>query len=184
MPWLIGLGAMGIILLLIILYNRLVSARNMVREAWSGIDVQLKRRSDLIPRLVETVRGYSGHEQSLYEDIARQRARAIQAQSTEDKGQAENALSQGLKSLFALVEAYPQLKASANYLALQQELIETEDQIQLARRYYNGAVRLFNNRVQSFPANILAGTMGFSPAEFFTLELATEGEAPAIDLDR
>lgn len=181
MPWIIGLAAAVMIVYFILTYNRLVKARNMLREAWSGIDVQLKRRSDLIPSLVETVQGYSTHEQTLLEEIARKRAAAMQAQGAKEKGAAENELSGGIKSLFALAEAYPDLKASNNFLTLQQELVDVEDQVQLARRYFNGAVRIMNNRVESFPSNLIAGTFGFAAAEYFTLELATEREAPKIE---
>jgi len=157
------------------------------RRSWagckgeSGIDVQLKRRSDLVPSLVETVKGYSSHEQTLLEEIAHKRSAALQAQGTKDKGAAENELSGGIKSLFALAEAYPDLKASNNFLTLQEELVAVEDQIQLARRYYNGSVRIMNTRIESFPSNLIAGMFGFSPAEFFTLELATQREAPTIE---
>lgn len=181
MPWIFGLLGAALLIYGIFLYNRLVRVRNLLREAWSGIDVQLKQRSDLIPSLVETVRGYSAHEQGLLQEIARCRAAALQAQGTLAKGLAENALSGGIKSLFALAEAYPALKASANFLGLQQELINIEDKIQLARRYYNGAVRMMNNRVESFPSNIIAGMCGFSGAEFFTLQLATERDVPKIE---
>jgi LemA protein len=167
----------------VIAYNGLVKTGNMLKEAWSGIDVQLKRRSDLIPSLVETVRGYSSHEQDLLVEIAEKRTAAMAAQGAKEKGLAENALTGGIKNLFALAESYPDLKAANNFLKLQEELVQVEDQIQLARRYYNGAVRLVNNRVESFPSNIIAKITGFSRAEFFTLELATERMAPEISWD-
>ncbi|MDD4658423.1 MAG: LemA family protein [Eubacteriales bacterium] len=178
--WIIGSVILILVLYFIIAYNRLVKTSNMLKEAWSGIDVQLKRRSDLIPSLVETVRGYSSHEQSVLTEIAEKRAAAMHAQGAREKGAAENALTGGIKNLFALAEAYPDLKASKNFLTLQEELVQVEDQIQLARRYYNGAVRMLNNRVESFPSNIIAKITGFSRAEFFTLELATERQAPEI----
>lgn len=167
----------------VIAYNGLVKTGNMLKEAWSGIDVQLKRRRDLIPSLVETVRGYSSHEQDLLVEIAEKRTAAMAAQGAKEKGLAENALTGGIKNLFALAESYPDLKAANNFLKLQEELVQVEDQIQLARRYYNGAVRLVNNRVESFPSNIIAKITGFSRAEFFTLELATERMAPEISWD-
>ena len=179
MLW-IGLGVIGLAVYTVIIYNGLIKTRNMVNEAWSGIDVQLKRRSNLIPNLVETVRGYSSHEQSVLEDIAHKRTAAMQAQGTREKGAAENALSGSIRSIFALAEAYPDLKASESFLSLQAQLVEVEDQIQLARRYYNGSVRILNNKVQSFPGNLVAGIFGFSAGEFFTLELTTEGDAPRI----
>lgn len=180
MWWVIGTIALFLVLYFIALYNRLVKNSNILNEAWSGIDVQLKRRSDLIPNLVEAVRGYSKHEQSVLVEVVEQRNIALRAQGAKDKGQAENALSAGIKNLFALAEAYPDLKASESYLTLQKELVQVEDQIQLARRYYNGAVRLLNNLVQSFPGNIVAKLGGFAQAEYFTLELATERQAPEI----
>ena len=184
MPWLIGILAVTLLLYFIIAYNSLVKTRNMLREAWSGIDVQLKRRSDLIPSLVETVRGYSSHEQSLFEEVAAKRALAMEAKGAQAKGVAENALSGSIRSLFALAEAYPNLKAAGNFLALQEQLVEIEDQIQLARRYYNGAVRMLNNKVESFPSNLIAKLTGFAPADFFTLELATERQAPEIKWEK
>jgi LemA protein len=184
MQWFFGSLILILVLYFIIAYNQLVKTNNMLKEAWSGIDVQLKRRSDLIPSLVETVRGYSSHEQSLLTEIAEKRAAAMQAQGAREKGAAENALTGGIKNLFALAEAYPDLKASNNFLTLQEELVQVEDQIQLARRYYNGAVRMLNNLVESFPSNIIAKITGFSKAEFFTLELATERQAPEISWDK
>ncbi|HOC06906.1 MAG: LemA family protein [Bacillota bacterium] len=183
MEWIPVALVVILVLYFIIAYNKLVKVRNMLKEAWSGIDVQLKRRSDLIPSLVETVKGYSSHEQDLLLEIVEKRAAALAAQGTKEKGEAENALTAGIKNIFALAEAYPDLKASDNFLHLQQELINVEDQIQLARRYYNGTVRLLNNRVESFPSNLIAKITGFSRAEFFTLELATERTAPEISWD-
>ena len=162
-------------------FNRLVRWRNMMAEAWSGIDVQLKRRYDLIPVLVEAVRGYAAHERELFTAVAQLRTRAIDAAPAEQSG-AENALTAGLRSLLAVAEAYPDLKASANFLDLQRDLVEVEDQIQLARRYYNGTVRNYNNLVQSFPSMIPARLMGFAPGEFFEIERATERAAPEVKL--
>ena len=180
MPWLIGLLFLIPTLYLVVIYNRLVKTSNIQKEAWSGIDVQLKRRSELIPNLVEAVRGYSEHEQSVLVDVVQKRTMAMDAQGTQAKGLAENALSAGLRDLFVLAEAYPDLKASSGYLTLQKELVQVEDQIQLARRYYNGAVRMLNNLIETFPSNIVAKLTGFSKGEFFTIELATEREVPDI----
>jgi LemA protein len=163
-------------------YNGLIRARNMVREAWSGIDVQLKRRNDLIPNLVEAVKGYSGYERSLFEEIAESRTRTVSATSTDERAGAENALTQGIKSVFAVSEAYPDLKANTSFLDLQKNLVEIENQIQFARRYYNGAVRDLNIRVESFPANLVAQKFGFHSEKFFEVELATVREAPEVHL--
>lgn len=158
-------------------YNRFVRGRNMIREAWSGIDVQLKRRHDLIPNLVESVKGYSQHEQQLYTGLADSRAKSVQTKGVAERGEIENAISGQLKSLFAVAEAYPELKAQENFLALQKSLTEIEDQIQYARRYYNAVVRDYNIRAQSFPSLICASLFGFKSAEYFELEFATEREA-------
>ncbi len=183
---------MGIIVAIIVMvlvfvvltYNRMVRARNMVREAWSGIDVQLKRRYDLIPNLVETVKGYSKHESTVFEDIARTRAQTMSATTPQDKSPSENALTQQIKSLFAVAEAYPDLKASQNFMELQKNLAEIEDQIQYARRYYNGSVRDYNILIETFPNNMLAGAFGFKPEEFFEIELATERAAPEVGFEK
>jgi len=161
---------------LVLIYNRFITLRNRVKEAWSDIDVQLKRRYDLIPNLVETVKGYAAYESGVFEKVTEARARAMGAQGLKEKGEAENMLSSTLKSLFAVAENYPDLKASANFLELQQELTDTEDKIQAARRFYNGTVMELNNKVQSFPANIIANTFNFKPAEFFQLEEAAAKE--------
>lgn len=159
-------------------YNLLVRARNMTSEAWSGIDVQLKRRHDLIPNLIDSVKAYSSHERDLFEGLSENRAKSMGTEAIPAKGQVENALSGQLKSLLAVAEAYPDLKASTNFLGLQKSLTEVEDQIQYARRYYNAVVRDYNIRVQSFPSLIPAKLFGFQPADFFEIELATEREAP------
>ena len=166
----------------VVVYNRLIRTRNLVAEAWSGIDVQLKRRHDLIPNLVEAVKGYGQHERTLFEDVAQKRSDAIGAGTPSEKGQAESELTRQVKSLFAVAEAYPDLKASSNFIELQKGLTEVEDQIQYARRYYNGAVRDYNILVQSFPNNLLAKPLGFQSKEFFEIELATEREAPKVDM--
>ena len=165
----------------IVSYNLLVRSRNMVREAWSGIDVQLKRRHDLIPNLLESVKSYGSHERDLFENIATTRARSLATDAIGAIGTVENELSGQLRVLLGIAESYPDLKASANFLTLQKGLVEIEDQIQYARRYYNATVRDFNTRIQSFPSVIVARGFGFREAEFFELEFATEREAPSAD---
>jgi LemA protein len=156
-----------ILLYVVSVYNGLVSLRNRTKEAWSDIDVQLKRRYDLIPNLVEIVKGYAAHESETFEKVINARSAAMSAKGLKEKGEAENALSGTLKSLFALSENYPDLKASVNFLELQKELTDTEDKIQAARRFYNGNVLDFNTRLQTFPSNIVAGTFSFKASEFF-----------------
>jgi len=164
----------------VIAFNRFVRNRNLMREAWSGIDVQLKRRYDVVPALVETVKGYRAHERGLFEDIAEIRARCMGSEAVRERGDAENALSRMIRSLFAVAEAYPDLKASRNFLDLQRNLTEVEDQIQFARRYYNGTVRDYNIRVESFPSMLIAKLCRFGRADFFEIEYATERKAPYI----
>jgi LemA protein len=163
-----------------LLFNRVVSARQLLREAWSGIDVQLKRRFDLLPNLVETVKGYSAHESEVLETVASLRSDGSADRPTPERAVTENQLTTGIKSLFALAEAYPQLKADAQYLKLQQTLTDVEEQIQYARRYYNGTVRNYNILIQSFPNNLLAGCWHYQPEDYFEIELATQREAPGI----
>ncbi len=162
------------------IYNRFVSQRNIVREAWSGIDVQLKRRYDLIPNLVDAVKGYSQYERELLQDITSLRAKSMQLNSPGEKAKPESALSGRLKSLLAVAENYPDLKANQSFLNLQQQLTEAEDQIQYARRYYNGAVRDYNTRVESFPSNIIASLFNFKQEEFFEITFATERQTPEV----
>ncbi len=152
---------------LVAMYNSLVQLRVRSESAWSDIDVQLKRRHDLIPNLVETVKGYATHEKSTFEDIAKVRSMAMQATGPVDKAAAENQLTGALKSLFAVAENYPQLQASQEFTQLQNSLSEIEDAIQNARRYYNAVVRDLNTKIQSFPTNILAGMYGFQQKQFF-----------------
>lgn len=159
-----------IIFWLIGVFNALVRLKNQVQEAWSDIDVQLKRRYDLIPNLVSTVKGYATHERELFEKVTEARSRAMQAQGPEEKGKAENMLEGTLKSLFAIAENYPNLKANENFAKLQDELSDTENKIQAARRFYNGNVRDFNTKIQSFPTNTIAGMFNFKQFEFFELE--------------
>jgi LemA protein len=165
---------------LVSVFNSLVSWKNRVREAWSDIDVQLKRRYDLIPNLVETVKGYAAHEKDALEAVISARARAMGASTVKEHAQAENALAGSLKSLFALAEAYPDLKAVSSFTQLQAELSDTENKIQAARRFYNTTVMSFNTKVQSFPTNLVAGILGFSSAEFFELSDAAQREVPKV----
>jgi len=162
----------AIILWVIAVFNGLIRLKNRTDEAWSDIDVQLKRRYDLIPNLIETVKGYAAHEKQLFEQVTEARAKAINAQGAEEKGKAENMLSGTLKSLFAVAENYPQLKANENFLQLQTELSETENKIQAARRFYNGNVRDLNIKIETFPSRIIAGILGFKKREFFEADEA------------
>lgn len=171
---------LGILVLLAIafigIYNSLIRKRNRVEEAWSDIEVQLKRRYDLIPNVVETVKGYAKHEKSLLENVTKARAQAMGANTMEEHAKAENFLSNTLKSLFAVAENYPDLKANANFLDLQRELADTENKIQAARRFYNGNARDLNITIESFPSNIVAGMFSFTKRDFFELESAEEKE--------
>jgi LemA protein len=173
MMFLIGIGIVAVILLYVMgAYNSLVKLRNMVEEGWSGIDVQLKRRYDLIPNLVETVKGYAAHESKVLEDVIKARSSAMNTSGIEDKAQAENMLSGTLKSLFALSENYPDLKANTNFLSLQESLGEVEEKLQLARRYYNGTVRDYNIRCETFPSVLIANSFGFEKRSFFEINEA------------
>lgn len=165
---------LAIILVLSILwivgtYNGLVKLKNRAKEAWADIDVQLKRRYDLIPNLVEIVKGYAVHEKEVFEKVTEARTRAMGAETIKEKGEAENFLSGTLKTLFAVAENYPDLKASTNFLELQRELTDTEDKVQAARRFYNGNVRDLNIQIESFPANLVASTLGFLKMDFFEI---------------
>jgi len=160
----------AIIVLLILGYNRLVALRNRAKEAWADIDVQLRRRYDLIPNLVETVKGYASHERELFEKVTEARARAMGAQGIKEKGEAENMLAGTLKTLFAVAENYPQLRASENFQKLQDELTDTENKIQAARRFYNTNVRDLNIQIESFPSNIIANIFRFIKMDFFEIE--------------
>jgi len=163
-----------------ITYNRLVGLRVRAEEAWRDIDTQLKRRWDLIPNLVETVKGYASHESSVFEQVTLARSRAIDASSPREQAEAEAGLKGALKSLFAVVEAYPALKANENFLGLQQTLEEVEDAVQRSRRYYNAVVRDFNTMIQVFPRNVIAGLFGFREREFYALAGEEEREAPRV----
>ncbi|MDA3815106.1 MAG: LemA family protein [Patescibacteria group bacterium] len=180
MAFIIILVAVALIAVwLIAIYNGLIKLRNRVDEAWSDIDVQLKRRYDLIPNLINTVKGYASHEKEVFERVTEARARAMGAKDPKEQAEAENMLSDTLKSLFAVSEAYPDLMANQNFLELQRELTDTEDKIQASRRFYNGNVRDFNTKIQVFPNNILVGMFNFKAYEFFEAE---EVERDNIDV--
>ncbi len=157
-------------------FNSLVRSRNRVKESWSDIDVQLKRRYDLIPNLVETVKGYAAHEKDVFERVIRARSAAMGAKTVGEKGEAENMLSGALKNLFALAEAYPTLRASENFSKLQDELADTENKIQAARRFYNSNVLVLNTKIEQVPTNIVASVFGFKKEMFFEVESAEEKE--------
>lgn len=181
--WLITLIVIGVLVVLVVgfliaTYNGLVTLRNRVEEAWSDITVQLKRRTDLIPNLVNSVKGYAAHEKEVFEKVTEARSAIMDAKGVKDTAQAENMLEGALKSLFAVAEAYPDLKANQNFLQLQQELVDTEDKIQASRRFYNGGVRDLNTKIQTFPSNIVAGMFGFHPKEFFEVEDRAAVEKP------
>lgn len=173
----VGLWVMGT-------YNALVRKRTMVSEGWSGIETQLKRRANLIPNLVETVKGYAAHERQALEAVTAMRARAGEAGTVAERAQAEQALTGAIGRLMAIAEAYPDLKANQNFLSLQGDLGKLEDEIQLARRYYNGTVRDLNIAVQSFPSNLIAGPFNFKTAEFFEIEDAAERAVPKVSFER
>ncbi|MEA2112667.1 MAG: LemA family protein [Patescibacteria group bacterium] len=165
------LGILAIIVIwVIMIFNRLITLKNRSKEAWADIDVQLKRRYDLIPNLVNTVKGYASHESKTFEKITEARTKAMGAQGMKEKGESENMLSGALKSLFAVTENYPDLKANQNFLELQTELSDTENKIQAARRFYNGNVRDLNTKIEVFPSNVIANMFKFSKREFFELE--------------
>src|SRR5215475_12938224 len=180
----IGWVILGLLVLLVFvaigIYNSLVRLKVQTDNAWADIDVQLKRRYDLIPNLVETVKGYAAHEKGTLEAVINARNRAMTATNPADKAQAENILSGALKSLFALSEAYPQLRAIESFTSLQNSLSQIEDNVQNARRYYNAVVRDLNTKIQQFPTNIFAGMLGFQPRQFFEVSSAAEREAPKV----
>jgi LemA protein len=171
--------AVVLVILVVGIYNGLVRLKNRTDEAWSDIDVQLKRRYDLIPNLINTVKGYAAHERELFEKVTAARTAAMGATTPAQKEQTENALSGTLKSLFAVAENYPDLKANQNFLELQRELTDTEDKIQAARRFYNTNVRDFNIKIETFPSNIIAGMLNFTKREFFAAE---EGEKDVVEV--
>lgn len=178
----VGLVILVIVVLIAIFvwatYNSLVTLKIRVDEAWSDITVQLKRRADLIPNLVSTVKGYAKHESGVFEEVTKARSAIMDAKGVKETAQAENMLQDALKSLFAVSEAYPDLKANQNFADLQNELVDTEDKIQAARRFYNGGVRDFNTKIKLFPNNIFAGMLGFSERDFFEVEDRASVEKP------
>lgn len=181
MFFLILIGIAALLLFWVVgLYNKLVRTRTMVEEGWSGIDVQLKKRYDLIPNLVETVKGYAAHEKETLDAVITARNKAIKAEGVNDHQEAEKQLSSALANVFALSESYPDLKANTNFLQLQQELSSIENDIEKARRYYNATVRESNIMVESFPSNIIAGSFGFKLHEYFELEEPGQRETPQI----
>ena len=175
---------LGILVILVIwiigMYNGLVRLRNQVKNAWSQIDVQLKRRHDLIPNLVETAKGYMKHERETFEAITKARSQAIEAQGVAETGKAEGQLTEALGKFMLVVENYPDLKANQNFLALQEELTTTENKVSFSRQFYNDQVLQFNTRIESVPTNIIAGMFNFKQAEFFEIEVAAEREVPKV----
>ena len=183
-----GLYVVGALIVVVAIYviwtfNRLVRERNLVREGWSGVDVQLRRRTDLVPNLVETVKAYAAHERKLFEDIAQIRSASIGATGVRNQESAERDLQGALSRLIALKEAYPDLKADQNFLKLQDQLAEIEDHLQMARRYYNGSVRNLNILIQSFPNVLIARPLGFSEAEYFQADVGAQ-TAPQVTFER
>jgi LemA protein len=170
--WIPAVLVLGIAAFAIALYNKLVGLRVRCDESWASIDAQLKRRADLIPNLVETVKGYAAHEKELFEEVTNARAKAISGGSVEERAAAEGMLTGALRSLFAVAEAYPELKANTNFLQLQESLSKIEDDIQMARRYYNAVVRDYNTAIETFPGNIFASLFGFTPRHYFEIEEA------------
>jgi LemA protein len=181
--WVIVIVAIIVVvgLLLVALYNRLVQQRNRVDNAWAQVEVQLKRRWDLIPNLVETVKGYAAHERETFENVTQARAQAQQASTPAEAAQAEGILGAALGRLFAVAEAYPELQADENFRQLQTELSETENRVAVSRQVYNDTVLTYNNTVQTFPGLVLAGPFGFSIREFFEVEDQAQREPPSVD---
>jgi LemA protein len=173
-----------LVLYVIVSYNGMVKTKNQVKEAWSDIDVQLKRRYNLIPNIVESVKGYAAHEEGVFTKVTEARANALNATSMKDHGEAENVLSGALKSLFAVAENYPELKANENFMQLQNELVDTEDKIQAARRFYNSVTRDFNTKIQQFPGKIIAQSFGFKPEGFFELDDVKEKENVEVSFNK
>jgi len=178
--WIVIGVLVAVVLIAIVIFNRLIRQRNVVREGWSGIDVQLRRRTDLVPNLVEAVKGYAAHERGVLEEVTQRRLGSIAASDVQGQAAAERALNGSLGKLMAVAEAYPQLKADKNFLELQKELVEIEDQIQMARRYYNGAVRNLNISIQSFPGVLMARPFGFHAEPFFELDDRAQAAAPQV----
>jgi len=178
----LGLTFLALLIWAVVSFNLLVSDRNRVSQSWSDVDVQLLRRHELIPRLVEIVKGYAGYERALLSNLAELRGQSLAAPSPAARSETEKSVTSNVGKLVALAEAYPDLKASDNFRDLHEKLVETENQLQYARRYYNGAVNLFNNRIQRFPDLLIAHTFGFTPAEFFDLPEAAAAKAPEVAL--
>ena len=176
----LGMAVVIFVAAVILIYNKLVKARNQMREGWSGIEVQLKRRHELVPALVECVKGYQTHERGLLEAVVRERTEAQAARGAGEAGGAEKVLGRDLGKIVALAEAYPDLKADKSFRGLMGDLVEIEDQIQYARRYYNGSVRDLNNAIESFPSNLVAGWFGFEAGDFFEVETASERLPPDL----
>ncbi|TFD82240.1 LemA family protein [Cryobacterium sp. Sr8] len=181
-PVLIVVGLVVIVgIYLWVTYNSLVTLKVRVDEAWSDITVQMKRRADLIPNLIETVKGYAAHEKTVFENVTKARAESLSAQGPAELAAAENHMQQALRSIFAVAEAYPQLQASQNYLQLQAELVDTEDKIQASRRFYNGGVRELNTKIKVFPNNLIARNLGFTERDFFEVsDSAAIAEPPRV----
>jgi LemA protein len=169
-----------LIVVFITIYNRFIRVRNLVEEGWSGIDVQLKRRANLIPNLVEAIKGYMGHERELLSKVTELRAQSMRAQEVGEKAHLEGLLSRSLANVFAVAEGYPDLKANQNFMELQKQLSEIEEQIHMARRYYNGTVRNLNIQVESFPSNIIAAIFNFTRADFFEIDDEAERAVPGV----
>lgn len=184
MDYIVPAVSFGLILLIVIwviaIYNKLVYNKNVVKEGWSGIETQLKRRSNLIPNLVEAVKGYVGHEKGVLEQVTEARSRTGTASTPGERGKMEGMLGAALANVFAVAEAYPDLKANENFMSLHDELSSLEDEIQMARRYYNGTVRNLNVLIESFPSNVIAGSFGFVQAEFFEIEDASDRAVPTV----
>jgi LemA protein len=180
--WIVILVVVAILVYAAVVYNRLVRARNLVREGWSGIDVQLRRRTDLVPNLVEVVKGYAAHERGVLEEVTARRASAVAADDVHGQAAAALALKAALGRVMALAEAYPQLKADQNFRKLQDQLAEIEDQLQMARRYYNGTVRDLNIAIETFPNSLIARPLGFREEPFFELDDRADAAAPKVAL--
>jgi len=182
--WIVLVVVIAAVIYAVVIFNSLVRSRQMANEAWSGIDVQLKRRGELVPNLVESVKGYAAHERELLQRVTelRNAAQALPDADVERRAEVEGALSVAVRRIMALAEAYPDLKASTNFLKPQRELSRLEDEIQMARRYYNGATRNLNTLIQSFPSNLVAGTFRFEQRKFFELSDAREGAVPSVAL--
>ena len=182
MVWVILIAVLVLLgLILVWLYNKLVRLRNRAENAWAQVDVQLRRRADLIPNLVETVKGYAAHEKTTFEEVTKARTAAQQATGVEEQAQAENMLTQAIGRLFAVAEAYPELRATENFQQLQAQLAETEQKIAIARQVYNDAVLTYDNALETVPTNIVAGVFNFEPREYFEVEEAAAREAPRVE---